>query len=469
MPSNAGQSHQDVVDEAASAVNDEPAAGEARPRRRAGKRKREPTPDEFECSEIAPTVVRMTDLIKDTRMGKKSARERKLQERDRQVAQKKLEEAQEQAREQAQDLLVDAQEPAPPPSNASDGPLHNVADARAVASALTQAPPEPAARLAPRVRLVNGQIVQDEESRVVDRHAATTRETRAGSDDSAVVSEDELTRRINSGSYMRRERHTKWTPDETELFYEGLRMFGTDFMTISKIFPGRTRRQIKLKFNKEERAGPEGADRVRRALHTERRPADLAQFEQLAGFVLRDPEELQIEMDSDRKKLEDEQAKESVELHAIQLEREAAAKAEAEGRGGARGGAVEQESQEEMEDEENDERAEGDLEDSSDGQQDHLQQNGNAAAGQDADGSSKAPEASSVVEDNAATVAGQPTLRTTRAKAAASASASISASNARPAQPVSRRGKGKAASINAPTAGKGRTTRQSAKMLAKAV
>ncbi|KAK9942582.1 hypothetical protein M0R45_008236 [Rubus argutus] len=43
---------------------------------------------------------------------------------------------------------------------------------------------------------------------------------------------------------------------DTELFYEGIEQFGSDFSMIAQLFPGRTRHQIKLKFKKEDRQNP---------------------------------------------------------------------------------------------------------------------------------------------------------------------------------------------------------------------
>ncbi|KAF2403269.1 hypothetical protein EJ06DRAFT_457408, partial [Trichodelitschia bisporula] len=55
----------------------------------------------------------------------------------------------------------------------------------------------------------------------------------------------------------------RWTDTATDKFYAALSQFGCDFMIISQLFPGRTRRQVKAKFVREERADPE---RVREAL-----------------------------------------------------------------------------------------------------------------------------------------------------------------------------------------------------------
>lgn len=48
----------------------------------------------------------------------------------------------------------------------------------------------------------------------------------------------------------------RWSKQDTELFYEAVQQFGTDLTMIQQLFPGRTRRQVKLKYKKEERQHP---------------------------------------------------------------------------------------------------------------------------------------------------------------------------------------------------------------------
>lgn len=45
----------------------------------------------------------------------------------------------------------------------------------------------------------------------------------------------------------------KWTSEETAKFHKALNSFGTDFSLMSKLFPKRTRHELKLKFKREER------------------------------------------------------------------------------------------------------------------------------------------------------------------------------------------------------------------------
>ena len=119
----------------------------------------------------------------------------------------------------------------------------------------------PARTHAPQVRMVDGQIVLDEESLRIDRHARDAVEE----DHMEVIEENVNTRIVNSNTYGKRERADRWDEIQTDRFYEGLNMFGTDFDMLSRLFPGRSRRHIKNKFNCEERRAPE---RINCALRT---------------------------------------------------------------------------------------------------------------------------------------------------------------------------------------------------------
>lgn len=102
------------------------------------------------------------------------------------------------------------------------------------------------------MRLVNGEFVIDEESLRVDRHERDALQ----SEDMEIVEEDNNTRLVNSSTFMKRERTERWETEEVNMFYQGLSMFGTDFTMLAGLFPHRTRRQIKNKFNVEERKDP---------------------------------------------------------------------------------------------------------------------------------------------------------------------------------------------------------------------
>lgn len=62
--------------------------------------------------------------------------------------------------------------------------------------------------------------------------------------------------KLNYHSFMNRTPSERWSKSETEMFYEAIRQFGTDFTMIQQLFPGRTRHQVKLKYKAEERKQP---------------------------------------------------------------------------------------------------------------------------------------------------------------------------------------------------------------------
>ncbi|KAI9205714.1 uncharacterized protein BJ171DRAFT_499431 [Polychytrium aggregatum] len=98
----------------------------------------------------------------------------------------------------------------------------------------------------PQIRIVNGQIVVDEQSLMIADDAQ--------SEIGEMEEVDESDRHITSASFSRKPRIVgKWTKEETRLFYDALSMFGTDFNLISKMFPGKNRTLLKRKYRLEER------------------------------------------------------------------------------------------------------------------------------------------------------------------------------------------------------------------------
>lgn len=61
---------------------------------------------------------------------------------------------------------------------------------------------------------------------------------------------------FNYHSHMKKTPRSRWSKQDTELFYEGVRQFGSDISMIQQLFPDRTRAQVKLKYKKEERQQP---------------------------------------------------------------------------------------------------------------------------------------------------------------------------------------------------------------------
>jgi transcription factor TFIIIB component B'' len=224
----------------------------------------------------------MSDLCKDTRTGKRSKRETELRahelaEAERKKVQQEGGQKDETATKQTlnESVLKEDQPGSTPNKSSQAGPV---------------------------MRIVNGEIVLDTASLQVDRHADAER----NGDDLEDVVENSLTRKVNQATYGKRSKTESWDEGMTELFYRGLRMFGTDFMLISKMFPGRSRRQIKLKFNNEERRDPQ---RIRETLLGPRESIDINTYSEMTNTVYDDPRLIQQELDEEKKRIEEQYEK----------------------------------------------------------------------------------------------------------------------------------------------------------------
>lgn len=123
--------------------------------------------------------------------------------------------------------------------------------------------------VAPQVRIdENGEIVIDQSSLFVPA-------TNSNSNDDqftgfvSTIEDGRLGSHISSASFKKRESSSKWSSAESARFYEALRTFGTDFSLMTKLFPHRSRRQLKYKFKREERENPNLVDE---ALNGPRKP-----------------------------------------------------------------------------------------------------------------------------------------------------------------------------------------------------
>ncbi|KAI3660196.1 hypothetical protein MP638_004470 [Amoeboaphelidium occidentale] len=119
----------------------------------------------------------------------------------------------------------------------------------------------------PKIRMVNGQVVIDESSLVVTHNASVNF---TGGQFAEIV-EDSENRMINSSSFSNKSKGARWTAAETELFYESLGQWGTDFEMMSKLFKNKTRKHLKNKYNREERLNP---NRVAKALKAKKKVSD---------------------------------------------------------------------------------------------------------------------------------------------------------------------------------------------------
>lgn len=269
-------------------------------KRKGRKKGRALTPEGAADVRIEPSKVKMSELCKNTNTGKKSTRQRELEELDKAKAARKEQNLQE--IQEATGSSAQTNEPA----ESSEDRLERLARAR-----------EEVTREVPNTIIVDGQIQIDETSLQLDRHANAARERDA--EQLEGVDESELTLRINAGSWLKRDKGGSWNEESTDMFYDALRMFGTDFGMISKMFPGRTRHSIKLKFCREEKLDMQ---RIKDTLMGARIPINLEEFSKMSNTVYDDPKELERDLAEDRKRLEAEQAAEKAAMDEIRKERE---------------------------------------------------------------------------------------------------------------------------------------------------
>ena len=245
----------------------------------------------------------MMDLCRDGGTGRKSEREKELEELERaEFIQKK--------QRQLKEVMGEAE----PESQAT--PLEST-EVREERMARQREQEENVAHNVPNTIIVNGQIQIDETSLEIDRHAAAALERNAEQLDA--VDETDMTRKVNSATWLKRDKSGGWNEMLTERFYDGLRMFGTDFEMISKMFPGKTRHKIKLKFCKEEKVNGE---RIKATLLGEKLAVDLPELEKMAGTEFDDPAELEKDLEEDRMRLQEETMAEKQAMDEAKRERQ---------------------------------------------------------------------------------------------------------------------------------------------------
>ncbi|KAL6249651.1 hypothetical protein RBB50_003506 [Rhinocladiella similis] len=235
-----------------------------------------PTPENAAELQIDPEEVSMSDLTRDNKVGRKSETETRMQENWTEI-QKRRKEDVERRREAAgkgragrQELFQDA-----------------LADPVQV----------------PKQIIVNGQITVANESREVAFGAGV--EQAADNDQNVALEDDRIYRYVNQGTLGKRaglNRRTKWDDELTELFYKGLRMFGTDFAMIANLFPSFDRRQIKSKFVIEERLNPV---RVKNSVDA-KEAVNLEEYARMSDQQFEDPSKLMAELAAEEKRLREE-------------------------------------------------------------------------------------------------------------------------------------------------------------------
>lgn len=257
-----------------------------------------------ELHEIDPGQVSMWELSRDEYHGKKSERGKKMDDIDwDKVAQDRRDaanalvasfrtEVQPQA-EPSGDVVPSVEDPTG--TAEPEGSQSRRSQSRAATAAVVKPTSAPANDLGLGFVLdADGNIIADENTLTFTRDAAAQA---AANSDAPVEEFTDLTQNINRFTHLNANRRDPadrlpvwksksdpWSEDETDKFYDALRMFGTDFFIISKMFAPKTRRMIKMKFNREEKLDPQ---RINRALTgVVETPMSLEHYSRETGFAM---------------------------------------------------------------------------------------------------------------------------------------------------------------------------------------
>lgn len=147
-----------------------------------------------------------------------------------------------------------------------------------------EAMPVPQVKIGP-----DGSLIINEESLVVNTNKPVVEE------DTEAIDETENT--TTYASFRKPQVRQIWSKQETEKFYYALSSIGTDFTLMLKVFPNKTRADLKKKFVKEDR---ENRLKIEKAFR-ERKPFDMEVFKQLDELVEKEKQDKQKEKQKARK------------------------------------------------------------------------------------------------------------------------------------------------------------------------
>ncbi|KAI0756853.1 hypothetical protein C8Q80DRAFT_1130824 [Daedaleopsis nitida] len=263
-------------------------------------RTRPPSPPPFDYDadpgeELDPTVVTMATLCDDTGRGRVSSRAAQIvsnhaawrtANREKRARMKAVLEAKKYGRN-----LEEEEEAATQKEKTDVHPEPTVSDTEEPATSLTTSIVDDDAaqkeadgfdysenlavsRYNVQVRIgANGETIIDEDSLFVNR------DEEHRTDDYTHVEESDFTKFVNSATYSRKVRGSRWSAEETELFYDALSQFGENYELISYVLPGRNRKACKNKFKAEDKKNPA---RITHCLNN-RRPYDIATLSRMTG------------------------------------------------------------------------------------------------------------------------------------------------------------------------------------------
>ncbi|KAL0931983.1 myb-like DNA-binding domain-containing protein [Colletotrichum truncatum] len=295
------------------------------PRRESSRRARSVTPDDAENQEADLSVLTMGDLTRDLRIGKKFSRHDELLQRHRDK-QLKARERLKNKRNGSEDVGSESGTPAPTTGSGQGTP---------VPVPMPKAKPASGGggmgQSGPQFQIIDGQIVVDQNSLALDRHAIAD----AAAEDMLEIEENDFTTLTTQNSYRTGSKlkgPNVWTEEETELFYRGLRMFGTDFQMISGMFPGKNRRHVKMKFNREERHAPARIDAI--LVGKKELQIDLEEYKTWTKAEYEPVEAIMAAQRQQQAEFDAEQAKAKAAKDAINARKKAALEDPVDGAGG---------------------------------------------------------------------------------------------------------------------------------------
>ena len=281
---------------------------------RGGKKRR--SDPELEVSnpenyEIDIDTVTMSSLTKDSGLGKRSVTGKELEDNWAEISQRWKERPEENRKRAKEKKEEDKRSRKEREKNNASAQLE---DGETLVS------PDPTIpSFGVRQVIINGIIVADPDSRNVP--FSTNVEQRAVVDEGSRKDVRRIYDYVNSNRIGKhaglRGSSNRWDDESTELFYKGLRMFGTDFEMIASLFPSRTRKEIKDKYNKLER---EEWDRVQDSLKN-REPCAIEEYAEMVGRESAEsflhPDVLEAELAKQKERLENEAAERLAEENRL--------------------------------------------------------------------------------------------------------------------------------------------------------
>jgi transcription factor TFIIIB component B'' len=262
-----------VVEAATGESNDKQDGGGA-------SRLRLSTPENAEELEIDPEQVAMSELTKDIKIGRKSQTEKRMRENWPEIKERRKLEV-EKRREAA-------------------GKKKNPSQVR-------EEPSEAEAIAVPKQMIINGVIVVANESREVAFGAGVERAVNENAD--VAIEDDRIYKNVNQGTVGKnagKDHRSKWNEENTDLFYKGLKMFGTEFTMIASLLPDHIDRSVvKKKYLLELQTKPEKVEQCLSAKET----VDLTEYAAMANMEFEDPDKLMKELEEEEKRMRAEDEK----------------------------------------------------------------------------------------------------------------------------------------------------------------